>query len=283
MSTGTHTIEFPIRLKETAWDHVYYGTVFIWFEVGRTELSRAAGMPYGEVTKRGVGNFVVEAGARYHRAIPPTGLVRVESTLAQMSKVKFSFLYRIFVPGDIEPRVTGYTVHASADQEGKIARLPDDFLAAFSPTGDEVARSTSRGPERIDWTHELRVRYEETDAFCVVYNGNYFAWMEAAWTMRLMGGPWDVADSMRDGRYFSVIAADCKYVSPLHFDDPVRIEAGVTPVGRTRVRIDYHMLNPETGLTVAYGSTTHAAHERGKPIRVPDELLSGLVDGVRGR
>ena len=276
MSIGRHVHEHRVRVKETAWDHIYFGTVFTWFEVGRSELSRTAGMPYSELTRRGIGNFVVRACARYSKPIPATGSVLIETRLVRMSRLRFTFAYDIRVPGDERPRVTGYTEHASADISGKLARIPDEFLAVFEPTGETLELVDDAELERNAWTHNIRVRYEETDAFGVTYNGNYFAWMEAAWSSKLMGGPWDVAMNIQEGRTFAVAEASCRYLSPVTYDEPVSIEVVASPVGRTRARLDYRMVQPETSAVLALGHTLHAVVIDGKASRVPADLWDGL-------
>lgn|GEM_PF-227261 len=276
MSTSVHTSEIRVRLKEVAYDHVYFGTVFTWFEVGRGDLSRAAGAPYAELEERNLGSFVVSAAAHYRRPIPPTGIVRLETRLARMTRSRFVFAYSLYAANHSDPAVVGSTEHVMADLAGRPCRIPAEFSGAFTPTGEPVEPVRLAGPERANWRHRLRVRYEETDAFRVVYNGNYFAWMEAAWSGRLAGGPWDIALNMQRGRAFGVLRTACRYIAPARYDDEVEIEVGAAPVGWTRVQLDYRFASGKTGETLAFGRTLHAVTEGGRVVAVPRDLLECL-------
>lgn len=276
MSLSGHVTEFPVRLKEVAYDHVYFGTAFTWFEVGRSELSRAAGMPYARLVERGLGSFVTWAVADYRRPVPPTGLARVEARLAAMTRLRFTFAYAIRGAGSHGPCVTGYSEHAMAETSGKLCRVPPDFVAAFVPTGEEVPRVEPAGPENVLWRHRLRVRYEETDGIGVVYYGNYFALMEAAWSSRLAGGPWDIALNLPRGRALGVIHAECRYLASARYDDLLVIEVGVRAIGPVRVALDYRIANEETRTTLALGRTIHALTIDGRPARIPPDLWEAL-------
>ena len=271
-----HTTQLRVRIKEVAYDHVYFGTAFTWFEVARAELSRSAGTPYSYLVEHGLGSFVTTASATYRKPIPPSGDVRIECRLASMGRLRFAFAYSIFDDDPRTPYVTGHTEHAVADLSGRLRRVPAEFAAAFHPTGEAVPRANLSGPVATHWTHDLRVRYEETDAFRVVYYGNYFAWMEAAWSGRLADGPWDIARNAMRGRVFGVINADCRYLSPARYDDLVTLRAGVTPVGKIKVQLDYRIERADTGEQLALGRTVHVATDGGRIIKPPDDLWAAL-------
>jgi len=277
---SANTTELRVRLKEIACDHVYFGVVFTWFEVGRSEFCRAAGTPYADLERRGFGSFVTYADARYRRPIPPDSRVQLETTLAAMTRVRFSFVYALFGGGGTQPLVTGRSDHVMADASGRPRRVPHDFAAATMPTGELPEAERIDGPDAVAWAHSLRVRYEETDALRTVYYGNYFAWMEAAWTERLAGGPWDLARTDPQGRAFPVLSASCRYLAPARYDDLVHIHVGVTPVKRTRVRLDYRFstvgASCSDGAILAHGRTVHAVTDGSRVVAVPDDLLEAL-------
>jgi acyl-CoA thioester hydrolase len=276
VSNEVHETTFRVRLKEIAYDHVYFGTFFTWFEVARTELGRAAGMPYKVLVDREIGSFVTSAAARYHRPVAPHAEVRVVTKLTTMSRMRYAFSYEVYADGDDTPSVTGSSHLATADNAGKLCRLPDDFAAAFAPTGDDNPAPKPPGPLDVDFTSDLRVRYEETDAFQIVYYGNYFAWMEAAWSGHLAGTPWDIARGALDGRNIPVIEAACRYLSSARYDDVVITEVGVTPIGKARLRLDYRFRSVDGDTVHALGYSIHAVVDNGRPARITDELL-GLL------
>jgi acyl-CoA thioester hydrolase len=284
---GSCVAEIPVRLKEIACDHVYFATVFTWFEVGRAELCRRAGVPYRMLGERGLGSFVTTATAKYDRPIPATGTVRLESRLVEMGRSRFGFAYSICGQDSDVPMVTGHTTHAMATLAGRLCRLPADFRDAFVVVADEprTSRPTQKGRSDTEsWSTRLRVRYEETDAFGIMYYGNYFAWMEAAWSGRLSGGPWDVAIGLADmaaggvsARSFPVVHAECRYLSPARYDDEAIISVGASAIGAAKVQLDYRILKADTGDELAVGQTVHVASEGGRVVRVPDDLAESLA------
>ncbi len=273
---SVHATSIRVRLKEVAFDHVYFGTVFTWFEVGRSGICRAAGAPYGRLVDAGLGSFVTSASAKYRRPIPPAGTVRLECRLTDMGRSRFAFAYTVSDESE-HPYVTGRTEHAMADHSGRIRRIPDDFRAAFTATGEArapVARQSDW--TATGWEHGLRVRFEETDAFGVAYYGNYIAWMEAAWSAHLAGGPWDIAENALRGRTFSVIDAECRYLSPARYDDEVVVGVRAELVGRTKIQLDYRMSHRGSDQLLATGRTVHVAAADGAVMRAPDDLVDAL-------
>lgn len=276
MSLSRNISVIRVRLKEIAFDHVYFGTLFTWFEVARSDIGRAAGMAYADLEKQGTGSFVTAAGATYRRPIPPGGTVKVEARIVQMGRATFKFGYSVFSGEEETPSVTGFTEHVAADFSGKPRRMPRAFSEAFAPTGEDLRCLPVEEPTETCWSTELRVRYEETDAFGVVYNGNYFAWMESAWSEHLAGGVWDIVQAKRDGREFPVIDTACRFVAPLRYDDLIRIEVESQLVSRTRIGLTYRFSFANTGQVVALGKTIHTVTENGRVIAVPPALQAAL-------
>ena len=274
--TSHHHTTMRVRLKEVAYDHVYFGTFFTWFEEARTDLSHAAGMPYQTLVDLDLGSFVTFAGATYHAPVPPDVEPVIESRIASMSRIRFAFAYDVYIPGREKPAVTGYSHHAVADLSGKLRRIPSKFADAYDPTGEAVPEPDPPEPDRVNFTQRFRVRYQETDAFQVVYYGNYFSWMEAAWSGQLFGTPWDIARGIERGRNLPVIDASCKYLSPARYDDVVAVEAKVSKVSATRLRMDWRVRKEGADETCALGHTVHAVMDGGRPARITQELLSLL-------
>ena len=66
MADDGHRVRFRVRYSETDQMGTFYNSrVLEWFECGRTEWLRAAGMPYAEMEGRGVFLPVIEAHVRY--------------------------------------------------------------------------------------------------------------------------------------------------------------------------------------------------------------------------
>lgn len=196
--------------------------------------------------------------------------------MADMGRARCSFAYAVFTGNDESPAVTGYTDHIAADFSGKPTRLPARFAEAFVSTGESIRRPSFEEPARVHWSTDLRVRYEETDAFGVVYNGNYFAWMEAAWSDHLADNGVDVAEAFKKGQTYPVVEASCRLLSPLRYDDPVSIEVESRLEGRTRVALRYRFIAASTGITAGIGQMVHAVVDKGRVVPVPRELAHAL-------
>ncbi len=106
---------------------VYYATYLRWFEAGRAEFIRARGITYREVEERfGLMLPVTEAHAEYRAPARYDDLVTVETRLGGARRASARFEYRI-LRGD-EVLVTGHTVHACVDLDGRVQRMPPELL-----------------------------------------------------------------------------------------------------------------------------------------------------------
>ena len=110
---------------------------FVWFELGRTELMREMGCPYGELEdSAGVFFPVVEAGATFRAPARYDDRVQVETRLVAVTGARVRFEY-VLEGSDGTCLATGFTVHASVDAQGRPRRLPDGLRKRL--TGDEEA------------------------------------------------------------------------------------------------------------------------------------------------
>ena len=74
----------------------YYGNYFRWFEVGRTELFRAVGLPYKEIEERGFFLPVSECRAKYHTPALYDEVLVIETAVDDSVKGGIKFDYRIY-------------------------------------------------------------------------------------------------------------------------------------------------------------------------------------------
>ncbi|RKY41870.1 MAG: acyl-CoA thioesterase [Candidatus Makaraimicrobium thalassicum] len=119
---------------------------------------------------------------------------------------------------------------------------------------------------------ELRVRYQETDQMGVVYYANYLVWFEIARTefFRARGVEYRKIEE-QDKIYIPVVEAQCRYRSPLRYDDLVTITTELTNVTATRITFGYEV--KKNGKITATGSTRHAfVDKKGTPIPIPAKV-----------
>lgn len=103
---------------------------FEWFELGRSDFLRQAGLPYGVLEAGGVALPVVEASCRYHAKLGYDELVRIETTLEVLSPARLKFSFAVLRDdGKDTCAAEGFTVHAATNADGRPARLPSDVLA----------------------------------------------------------------------------------------------------------------------------------------------------------
>jgi acyl-CoA thioester hydrolase len=107
---------------------VYYANYLVWFEVGRTDWFRDIGKSYREMEIGGVQLPVIEAHCEYRRPAKYDDDLEIRTRATLLSPVRIRFDYEI-VRGDDETLVTGYTVHAALDAQGRPCRLPDHVRA----------------------------------------------------------------------------------------------------------------------------------------------------------
>ena len=125
-----HETKLRVRYAEIdAQGHVNNAVYLSYFEVGRVEWLRAAGLSYRELEERGYGIVVVEVLAHYRRAAFFDDELTLRTELADLSRASMRFEYVVSRDGEL--LVTGHTRHACVDlATGKPIRVPEVVLAA---------------------------------------------------------------------------------------------------------------------------------------------------------
>ena len=102
-----------------------------YFEVGRVEWLRAAGLSYKELEKRGYGFVVIEVYASYKRPAFFDDELTLRTELAELKRASLSFGYTILRDG--EAVATGYTRHGCVKlASGRASRIPEEMVALVS-------------------------------------------------------------------------------------------------------------------------------------------------------
>ena len=125
---GWYDIDIRVRYKDTdRMGVVYYGNYLTFFEVGRTEFMRSRGIRYVDLEALGYALAVVETGAKYHGNVGYDALVTVRTRITQRGRARLGFDYEVFDQnGNL--LVSGFTVHAFIDSNGKVAKIPEPVL-----------------------------------------------------------------------------------------------------------------------------------------------------------
>ena len=119
-----HTVSVRVRYGETdQMGVVYHPNYLLYFETGRTELMRSAGVTYSEMEKEGVFLVVTEAACRYRAAARYDQELRVVTRVDEVGKARIRFSYRVLGP-DGTLLAEGHTELASVDQAKNPVRMP---------------------------------------------------------------------------------------------------------------------------------------------------------------
>ena len=129
----------------------------------------------------------------------------------------------------------------------------------------------SLDPTAYRYSHEVRVRFSETDAMGIVHHSRYLPYLEEARVeyLRAIGHPYDALRA--EGVDIAVLEAAVQYRQPLRFDEVVRVHLVLGAATRTTFQIAYLLTVGEqaraTAVTV-HGCLTAA----GRPVRLPEWL-----------
>ena len=102
----------------------YYANYLRWFEIGRTELLRAWGLPYSEIEPKGLLLPVAEARCKYLAPAKYDDLLTIEAALDPEYKGGLKIDYRILSQDENTLHATGHTRHAFMNPEGRVIRPP---------------------------------------------------------------------------------------------------------------------------------------------------------------
>jgi acyl-CoA thioester hydrolase len=127
-----HTVTVRVRYGETdQMGVVYHPNYLLYFETGRTELMRSAGVTYSEMEKEGVFLVVTEANCRYRAAARYDQELRVVTRVDEVGKARIRFSYRVLGPGGTL-LAEGHTELASVDQAKNPVRMPPKISEVLS-------------------------------------------------------------------------------------------------------------------------------------------------------
>jgi acyl-CoA thioester hydrolase len=131
-----------------------------------------------------------------------------------------------------------------------------------------ISVDPSTDPAGYGFSHQLRVRFAETDAMGIVHHSRYLPMMEEARVayLRHIGHPYQ---SIRDeGIEMNVLEAFVQYRQPLLFDDVVDVHVSLASIERASFQMGY--LLTVDGEIRAIGVTAHGCvTPAGRPTRLP--------------
>ena len=119
-----HEIQLRVRYKECdPMGFLHHGNYLTYFEIGRTELLRAAGGNYRQMEESGLLVVVVKVECRYRRPARYDDLLRLRTTIVRVTQAKIEHQYELFRGN--ECLAVGHVTLAIVDRDGRVQPVPD--------------------------------------------------------------------------------------------------------------------------------------------------------------
>jgi acyl-CoA thioester hydrolase len=130
-------------------------------------------------------------------------------------------------------------------------------------------------------THQVRVRYAETDQMGIVYYANYLIWFEIGRVelLRSLGHAYSQLET--DGYILPVVEATCRYRAPARYDDEIQIETRPSMLRGSVLKFAYRILRKAVDgaqpQLLAEGETVHVVcDEKLNRKALPDHYAAAL-------
>lgn len=134
------------------------------------------------------------------------------------------------------------------------------------------------GPERARiFRWPVRVYWEDTDAYGVVYYANYLKFLERARSEWLRSFGLEQPQLIAHHRgVFVVRRVEADYLMPARFNDSLVVEASLAELNRASLTMDQRVLR-DGELLLSARVTLVWVHEKSfKPARIPAEILASM-------
>lgn len=124
-----HISVTPVRVRYVECDPMglaHHAMYPVWFEIGRTELLREAGIDYRDLEAADIFLAVVSLHMRFKQPARYDDELLLETTLASCGQVKIEHTYRLMRGKTL--LTTGQTMLACIDRGGKLQPVPEILL-----------------------------------------------------------------------------------------------------------------------------------------------------------
>jgi len=135
-------VRYPETDRMGVAHHSHY---LVWFELGRTELMRALGCPYGELEDRdGVYFPVTSVGADFRSPARYDERLAIETVIERVGGARVRFAYRVTSDDDGRALATGFTEHGATGRNGRPKRIPEALRSRLAGTTGEADEGRRR-------------------------------------------------------------------------------------------------------------------------------------------
>ena len=133
-----NVVESRVRVRYAETDQMaiaHHANYPVWFEIGRTDLCRAAGMTYRQIEERGVLLVVVEIGCRYVIPYRYDDEVLIRTSISDAGSRSMTFHYELRDASGDALHATGFSKHFWVDRATRKPTKADprvmELFAAF--------------------------------------------------------------------------------------------------------------------------------------------------------
>lgn len=128
-----------------------------------------------------------------------------------------------------------------------------------------------------DFSHQIRVYYEDTDLAGIVYYANYLRFIERARTEWVRGLGVDQGALKRDeGIVFAVRRVEADYLKPARFDDLLTVTTRLLELGGARIELEQEVLRAGERLFAARVVLV-CMSDAGGAARLPPDVRAKLL------
>lgn len=131
-----HTFTHHLRSRYSETDrmgYVYYGRYLEFFEVARTEMIRALGLPYRDLEEQGILLPVTHVETDYHAPVEYDQEMEIRVSIFEPPLVRLDTWYEVFTSTSEKAHVIGRVKLAFLDaQTRRPRRAPSNFLDRFN-------------------------------------------------------------------------------------------------------------------------------------------------------
>ena len=133
LSDGWSTTRFRVRFAETDAAGIVHNSVYlVWFEEGRSELSRQLGMPYSGLERAGVELLLTRSEVRYLKAVRYDEEVEIRTRASTVKSRRMVFEDQAVRVADGVMVATGTTEHLAVSRtNGRPVRIPEPFFSSW--------------------------------------------------------------------------------------------------------------------------------------------------------
>ncbi|HUU21092.1 MAG TPA: thioesterase family protein [Phycisphaerae bacterium] len=133
MSSPVGSCDIEIRVRYAEVDQMgvlHHSRCWVYFEMGRTELLRRAGVPYRDLEQAGVFFVVARCSAKYLLPARYDDELILTTRIAEMGRARIDHEYELKRKADGRLLATARTTLACVDRDGRLIPIPDSVRGA---------------------------------------------------------------------------------------------------------------------------------------------------------